>query len=80
MLSSAAIIVRRLFLLACATIVICATTWLVVDAFARTPMRTRRERAWTKPEWSSMPASVGGELLLIAGAALIGRRVLRLRL
>ncbi len=71
--------VRRLAILAGVSLVICAMTWGLVNGIA-SGRPHRRERAWTTVDWSGLPMEVGGQLLLVAIAAVVGRKVLRLRL
>jgi hypothetical protein len=79
-LAGAATTVRRLAMLAGATLAVCLVTWVLVDATASAKARRRREQAWAKPDWSGMTMHVGGQLLVVVVAAAAGRKVLRLRL
>jgi len=63
-----------------ATLAVCAVTWVVVDATASAKARRRREQAWARADWSGVTMHVGGQLLVVAVAAVAGRKVLRLRL
>jgi hypothetical protein len=72
-------VLRRLAILAGITFFICIATMMLVDLVARSPVRRRRERDWAAPRWGEV-ANLIPSLALIAAAAVVGRKVFRLRL
>jgi cytochrome b561 len=73
-------VLRRLTILTVTTAALCGATFLLVRTTASAKVRPRRERAWAKPDLAAAPEDIGVQLLIVAVAAVVGRKVLKLRL
>lgn len=66
--------------LAGATAVICALSYLPVAALARERDPAGPETRWAHPDFGDIPGEVTAQLLVVAGAAVVGRYVFKIRL
>jgi Domain of unknown function (DUF4405) len=73
-------VVRRLTIMTLTTAALCEMTFLLVESIASAKTQRRRARAWATPNFAEAPADIAVQLLVVAGVALAGRKVLRLRL
>jgi hypothetical protein len=72
--------VQSTIYLAITTVVLCGATFLVVEAISTAKTHRRREPAWAMPRLARAPTDIGLQLLIVAGVALAGRTVLRIKL
>ena len=63
-----------------AAVAVSVVSLLLIEAAARARQPRRAERQWATPDLGEAPGEVGAQLLIIAGVALVGRKVLRLKL
>lgn len=63
-----------------ATVVVCGISFVLVAAVARARTARQREERWRAPDFEEMPGEVSVQLLIVGVAALVGRKVLRIRL
>lgn len=62
-----------------ATALVCALSYLPVAAFARKHDPSVADR-WVNPDWGDIPGEVTVQLLVVAGAAVVGRYVLKIKM
>jgi hypothetical protein len=79
-LGSVPSVVRRLTIMTLITAALCETTFLLVESVATVKTQRRRQRAWAAPNLAEAPKDIAVQLLVVAGVAFVGRKVLRLRL
>ena len=63
-----------------ATAVVCGLAYLPVAALARAQDPRGPETRWVNPDFGDIPGEVTAQLLVIAGAAVVGRYVFKIRL
>jgi cytochrome b561 len=71
---------RRVALLTLVTAALCGGLFAWVNAAGTARFNRRASRRWASPVWQNLPVEIGVELLLLAGIAIVGKRVLRLKL
>jgi cytochrome b561 len=71
---------RRTAVLALTTAVLCGATYLLVQSVTGAKIRRRKERAWATADLAAAPEDIAVQLIIVAVAAVAGRKVLRLRL
>lgn len=79
-LGDLASVAQRTALLALTTVALCGATLLLVKSTASARVRPRRERRWAVADLEAAPEDIAVQLLIVAAAALVGRKVLKLRL
>jgi small-conductance mechanosensitive channel len=73
-------VLGRFAKLLAATAVVCAISFVLVAAVARTRSTDRPVERWRGPHLDEIPGEVSVQLLVVAVSALIGRKVLKIRL
>jgi hypothetical protein len=63
-----------------ATAVVCGLSYLPVAAMARERDPRGPETRWEEPDFGDIPGELTGQLLLVAGAAVVGRYLFKIKL
>lgn len=79
-LDGGARVLGRFVRLSVATVLVCALSFALVAAVARARAREHPEERWKSPDFEEIPGEVSVQLLIVAVSALVGRKVLKIRL
>lgn len=73
-------VLGRFARLSVVTVLLCVASFALVAAVARVRIVLHPEERWKSPDFEELPGEVSVQLLIVAVAALVGRKVLKIRL